>query len=60
MKTKRRCRKILVLQWGSASCERSKGHKGLHRQYARPGPGGTPARVFSDATAKRYAEMEDP
>ncbi len=51
--TKKKCGKVHFLLHGSYSCERPKGHKGLHRKYAIKCPGGMPGFAFSDAEAEK-------
>lgn len=53
MKVSKTCGKALPLRWGSAICERPRAHNGLHRRYARRGPGGSPSISFSDAYLKK-------
>lgn len=55
-KSAKKCGKALPLRWGSATCERRKSHQGLHRRYARRGPGGSPSISFSEAHLKQALE----
>jgi len=55
----RKCGKVYLLMYGSYSCERPRGHKGLHRKYAIRCPGGMRSFTFSNAGAKWSKEQRE-
>lgn len=55
----RKCGKTFPLRYGSYSCERPRGHAGLHRKYAVKCPGGHPGFTFSDAELRRVKQEHD-